>query len=1481
MRLTLAGLLAVIAILGLAAAECGDSPAAEPAQSSPTPAVSDRLQTPAPSDHPTRTPAPSASATTSPAPKEISFTPAPSGRVATTPAHAPSPTRPPLSDTVDGYVALAPEVLRVGHAENVSVSLFDGQNPAKGDVRLALMQHRRVLVDTQAHIEGSGIVVLQVPDVAPGNYQLEIEGKGFSETKTLWIEANKPVLLLGTDKPVYKPGQEILIRVLQLGPELKPLPGEFTVEIQDAKGNKIYREHSTSDDFGMANLNVPISSEPNLGVWKVTATAGEQTTETDVTVAEYTLPTFEVVVDVPKSWILANQPIIGTVTAEYSFGKPVRGEMEIVASRYVGTRKETTALSGNTVAANYVDQWEEFVIFAKEIDGAATFELPGVEFVGDVPAADDRANLALHVTVREKATGNAEYTSRRLSVVRTPVTLQIIPEGRAFKPGLPFKLLLVTETPDSEPVDGHVGVNVEYFGKYLGRINREFIETETADGRALLPITPPADAVALTLNAQAGETRIGPFPSWSSPSLTIKATYSPSNNFIHVEQADHALPDVGDQARFKVSSTSKTGSFHYQVISRGRVVLSSVTHSPDIAFDVTPIMAPSSRLVVYQILPGGEVAADYIPFDVAARYPMAMDIGFGSSEARPGEAVDIDVTTQGPAMVGLVAVDRSVFLLSENRLNLRQVFAELERLYMPPRAEPHESFLPKDIWVGGAEDILNEAGLVVMSSMDVPQGKEFFRASTRMIPGTNTLEVIRVITREIAVDYIVEKVTEPEAPPTLDSAPADAEPSKDLEEVKRVRQFFPETWLWANVITDDDGRATVPAETPDSITTWALRAVALSKEYGLGVAEAELRVFQPFFLQVDLPYSAIRGEEFPVKVALYNYLDEPQEFFVELEESESYELLDAATKTIMVDPSDVGGLEFNIRLTELGSVPLKVTARSRESADAVIRNLLVEPEGVRHETVENRIIAAGQQFTFDNETPSGSISGSARTHVVLTGSYLSQTIEGLEGLLRMPFGCGEQNMVLFAPNVFVARYLEETDQIKPEVLARAERLMTTGYQRELTYRRADGSFSAFGDSDPSGSLWLTAFVLKTFAQAEGLIYLDSTVLQSATDWIVQHQRPDGSFEPVGFVHDHGLVGGLHGRTALTAYVTIALQEAGARHRAAAALPYLEHHLDSIDDPYTMAIVAYALALGDSDRADDAHARLVTMAIEDEKGLHWGAGSQDLANGRLGRPQSYAAVETTGYATLALLEQGYFTAASNAARWLVSQRNAFGGFGSTQDTVVGLQALIASASLAGTDINMTVTLTSGDWEKTVDVNETNFDVVQILDVPVGANLELSADGSGVVVAQVVRRFYRPEVDPQAIEMFTISVDYSYGDIEVDDLLAVSVSVQFTPSDPVSAGMVVVDVAVPTGFAPSAGTVRALMEEHPRLKRSDIAGRNVILYIDDMAPGESLHLFFEAVALYPVRAQPVTSQVYSYYNPEWRAETLGRSVTVTGR
>ena len=86
--------------------------------------------------------------------------------------------------------------------------------------------------------------------------------------------------------------------------------------------------------------------------------------------------------------------------------------------------------------------------------------------------------------------------------------------------------------------------------------------------------------------------------------------------------------------RFTVHST-RQGRFYYEIVSRGRVVFSDTSDSAEIAFVTAPAMAPSSRLIVYQILPDNEVAADYISFDVSGGYPMETSIRTSADEAPP------------------------------------------------------------------------------------------------------------------------------------------------------------------------------------------------------------------------------------------------------------------------------------------------------------------------------------------------------------------------------------------------------------------------------------------------------------------------------------------------------------------------------------------------------------------------------------------------------------------------------------------------------------------------------------------------------------------------------------------------------------------------------------------------------------------------------------------------------------------------------
>ena len=825
--LTLAMLLAAaVALMALAACDGGRStaeptgpPTAGPTggPSQPQTGGPSQPQTGGPTQPPTGGP---------PQPPTVGATPTPPPGTIRPISPTPRPT--PQVDVVlgleaDSFIAIVPKRLRAGYAERVSVSLFNGDSPVSGEVRLSLFDGQDLAASVEATVNGAANLELPIPQLEPGLYLIEIEVEGVPEIRSASIQVEEGFLLfVETDKPIYKPGQTVRIRLMTLDALLKPWPSTATVEVQDAKGIKVFKTEIATDDYGMTTLDLPLSTEPNLGVWKLTALAGEQKTQLDVRVEEYVLPKYEVVVDTDKDWVLTNEAIQGVVSGEYSFGKPVVGDYEIVAWRYVG-------------------QWEKYARASGSIDGGARFTIRQVGYVAGVPAAGGQGNVRLDVTIREKGTGYEEATSRLLTVAAAPVVLKVIPENSVFKPGLDMSYLVVAQEPDGTPVDTNVTVTVEYLDSEFDSFRQGTANVATSGGKALVKFAPPTDAVRLVLHAAAGE---------AYASLVLQSGHSPSGNFIHLEQVTEAGVQVGDTIRFKVNSTREARNFYYEVLSRGTVLFTDVSSGPDIEMVATQLMAPSSRILVYQILPNNEIAADYLPFSVEGSYPHDVQVSFSSNgvrsnEVRPGDALDISLQTQGEARVGLVAVDKSVFILAENRLNLQQVFNELERLYLEPQVELHDLDFYSDITTRGAWETFEDAGAIVLTNKNVPTGESH----------EYPWEVMEA--EAMADDGMMMEAAAPA--PTAAPVSTAAAGKGGLAEVQRVRQFFPETWIWQDVYTNADGAAVAPVVAPDSITTWILRAVGLSKEHGLGIGESQLRVFQPFFLTVDLPFSAIRG----------------------------------------------------------------------------------------------------------------------------------------------------------------------------------------------------------------------------------------------------------------------------------------------------------------------------------------------------------------------------------------------------------------------------------------------------------------------------------------------------------------------------------------------------------------------------------------------------------------------------------------------
>nr|WP_321496751.1 alpha-2-macroglobulin family protein [uncultured Methanolobus sp.] len=1365
-----------------------------------------------------------------------------------------------VSATGDEFFILAPKMLFSGGESSVTMAAFSENQPVERCVEYTLTDEDNneiTLVQASTSESGNVVATFEVPDVEEGTYVLTAKPSGVeTEFKaTVDVVKNNP-LFIETDKPIYKPGQTIHGRIVSLNNNLVPVQEDITVEIMDAKGIKVFKEELRSNEYGVVSFDLPLASELNLGTWKVTAKAGDSSSMVDIQVDKYVLPKFDVSLETPQEWFLVSDEITGTVSANYFFGKEVEGDVLVEASRYVG-------------------EWEQYATFSGTLEnGTIEFELPEVEYAAGTYGAGGQASLMLNVTVTD--TGNhSESTNKLLTIAESPLVLQLIPESSTIKPGMPLQVLIVTKDPGGNPVDTEVTVETGLRDDTYEYTNDEFT-VNTEGGVSMLELDIPENSTSLDISAHADDARANEY---------LYAAYSPSASFIHITQTSDGVPEVGDTISFHVYSTNP-GTVFYDVFANGRTVYSATSDAADISIPVTPQMSPQAKVVAYMINPNSEVSVDVLPFDVEFSTQVDLSSSFSSETAEPGDDVTVDFDAGSRSMIGFSIVDESVYALSEGRLNLKQVFDELEKRFMEPQAESHPSWYPE-----GAYDTLYNEGMVVMASpgIDVPQARYYDYQKTGRevaIDGANFAGFMMDVEEEMVMD---------EAPmmeiPTVaetDSAPMAG--GGELAEVQRVRQFFPETWVWMpELLTDEKGLASVDLNAPDSITTWRLHAVSTGPE-GIGISESSLTVFQDFFVDPDLPYSVTRGEEFPVQVQVYNYLDAEQDVKLTLSGAEWFRIIGDDVQTVTVDGNGVGYASFTISPTKVGKQIVEITGQTTERADAVRKDIIVEAEGATREIVDNGVLSNGS-VELDATLPADIVSDSEKILVSFTPSIVAQSISGVDDLLGMPYGCGEQNMMLFSTDVEVLRYLKATGQDNPEVRAKAEMYIITGYQRELTYRHSDGSFSAFGESDESGSLWLTSFVLSQFSGARDVTTIDESILSDSADWIESYQQEDGSWEQVGFVIHQDMMGGVSGTYALTAYTTLALEEYGSASPVvmAKAQKYLEDNLAGQDDPYALAIGTLALQKLNSPVADEALTELLAISKQDDDGMYWGYGSGDVK-----LPYEYGGygfiapssknVETTAYATLALIEANN-PSATSSLKWIAAQRNSNGGFSSTQDTVMAFRALMSAAASAGRDIDATVhVIADGTEIRSVEVNPKNFDVVQIIEIPDGTSkVELELEGTGDLNYQLVRRFN--VILPDVVEQNEIELDVEYDstDVSVNDIVTVNAHIKYNGITGIdgttsSSGMMIVDLAVPTGFSPVTSSLEAAKASEDKITRYEIAGRKVIFYIDDMQPGEELNFNMQVQALFPVKAVVSESKAYSYYNPEVVAEVKGMNVTV---
>ena len=170
-----------------------------------------------------------------------------------------------------------------------------------------------------------------------------------------------------------------------------------------------------------------------------------------------------------------------------------------------------------------------------------------------------------------------------------------------------------------------------------------------------------------------------------------------------------------------------------------------------------------------------------------------------------------------------------------------------------------------------------------------------------------------------------------------------------------------------------------------------------------------------------------------------------------------------------------------------------------------------------------------------------------------------------------------------------------------------------------------------------------------------------------------------------------------------------------------------------------------------------------------------------------------------------------------------------------------------------------------------------------DVAPESVLSLAVDGDRELQYQVVSDYYLPWENATATAAvqappgaFRISVNYDRSELAVGETVGVRADVELLGDN--AAGTVIVDIGLPPGFTPVTDDLDKLVASGA-IDRYELTGHQVLLYVTNMAGGNTYTFEYRLQARYPLTVQAPASQVYDYYAPEQGASVPPQRITVT--
>ncbi|XP_056622866.1 complement C3-like [Triplophysa dalaica] len=1453
----------------------------------------------------------------------------------------------PLISTCESnplHVMIAPQILKVGAVTNVFVEIQDNNNPQNTEVNIRIQNFpsrdkdlhvTKVTLTTENKFQS--LAKVKIPD---RNNIFDVNSR---EKQYVYLEARFPdrrlekivlvtfqsgYIFVQTDKTIYTPDSTVKYRIFALDTSIKPTDNPVIVEIVTPDGIVVKYLEITPDE-GLKTQEYKLDSPIRNGIWQIAVKYSNNpylNYTARFEVKEYVLPSFEVTLN-PESpfFYIDDEKLRVKVQARFLFGKPVEGNVLAVFGIQGNQRKINLPASIQRAPIN-------------EGEGIVELKRSDIFHIYQNDADLNNKILFVSVSVRSVSGETVEATRGGIHIATTPYSIQFIRTPKYFKKGMPFDFTVYVTNPDKTPVGGLKVELVDPAERNLDQQNSE--QSTDSNGLVKFSINTGTHSTGLKIKVRTQDPRI----SLDRQGVNEMEAYpynpkAGSQNFLHIHVTNRML-EVGETVQFNLhpgDPAAGNQQFTYMILSKGHIVsVGSYTRSGNsqivLNIKVTKDMVPSFRFVAYYHVGSDEVVSDSVWVDVkdTCMGTLKVQKDSKSSDYRPSGTITLTITGDPGAKVGLVAVDKGIYVLNNmNRLTQAKIWDYVEKNDIGCTA-------------GSGRDsmgVFYDAGLLFQS--DTAKGTENRREfSCPSAPKRRRRDVdVRTLRNTLVgefngtlkkccmdgmvknlLDYTCERrseyiedgeecrlaflrccsemirMEENTIETELILARSDDDDDEDDESIEQsfkeftTRKHFDESWLWEIVNLPscescEESSVSIKKTLKDSITTWVITAISLSKDKGICVATPEEAVVKTnFFIDLKLPYSAVVKEQIEIKAVIHNSITSSKKEKVYVELLPTDRICSEAgnkkkhRKTIEIEPMKSYSVTFTIVPLDIGHFDIEVRAVlvTMGTVDAVKKELKV---------VTNGVLTTANEFTHDLDPAQHSgnqilriqrpklkdqmPNTDAKTHIRVRGSPLDQLTEqavsgeDLGRFIQKPYGCAEQNMLRLALPVIATHYLDKTNRwndVGVDKRTDALEHISTGVMTELVYRNSDNSFGFFSGSP--GSMWLTAYVVKMFSIATNLVPIDRQVICGAIKWLTSKQLGNGAFQQQGL------------RSVLydTAYVLVALQEGrvicskdvpNLEDYEKKSIAYIESQISSEKDPSAVAIALYTLANSGKHNKNIFQKYFIVSS----DGSYW----KDT--------NFLSKLEATGYALLTLVKIKDFGAAEPVVRWLQKHQKHMGDYGSSQTTAVVYQALAKYFEEVKpadhSDLVVTVSPTARR-STTLRFTKGTEGLRHSDKFNADTNLTVNAIGTGKGSISVLTLYYAKPGVKNTDCNFELNVDFQKDQTHSSEGSPISykltIEIRFLLTDR-NADMTILDIGLMTGFEADTTKMDKLVNGVDRYIQKyefnkELSERgSLIIYLNTVSNMRKEKLVLTINKMINVDTpQPASVSIYEYYSTE---------------